>query len=227
MQVRQTSATVVLLGNFNPLIFHPEWLRSKGIIGAQEADAAIQSGIEVMTPDISIINLSSMRVVIETQRMIVSAQEDPLIRAKDFVVGSFTILEHTPVSALGINYEVTYLAANRAQWDELGDRLAPKGPWESLLSLSQSKNKSERTGGLRAITMELSVRPDGMPGYIRVTAEALQDDTYSTKIGVNDHYYLASKGNVPPALTAVKTIDENWEKSMQRAAVFTNSIVAP
>ncbi len=101
---REATSTVVLLGRFNPLIFHPSWLSANKIIGASEANTAIEkNGIEVMLPDVCSLKLDNKNLIVEAERFTVTALDEPLVQARDFAASSFSILSHTPAKAIGLN----------------------------------------------------------------------------------------------------------------------------
>ncbi|HEY3815490.1 MAG TPA: hypothetical protein VGL66_19900 [Caulobacteraceae bacterium] len=68
VEVRESIATVVVVGNLNPLIFQPDWLRANKIIGEAEAEAAMSGGLEFMLPEAVSINLTSMRLMVESMK---------------------------------------------------------------------------------------------------------------------------------------------------------------
>lgn len=222
-EVRDITASVVLLGRFNPLIFHPTWLAQQKIIGEQEASSALeQAGLKFMVPDIVALELSGKKVVVETTRFVVTAYEEPLIQARDLAAAAFSILSHTPCFALGINYDLVFRAPSAEKWHKLGDMLAPKKPWCEFLGDVKDDN---RTGGLRQLVMERNPRPDSRPGYLRLTVEALDNPNFETKITVNDHYALGNADDPQHAKDAVELLDTNWEDSLARAQKAANALI--
>ncbi|HEB80754.1 MAG TPA: hypothetical protein ENI71_02630 [Chromatiales bacterium] len=51
-------AAIVLLGNFNPRIFRPDWFGKHCLIGEAEADAA---SIEIIHPEICIFKMTTVK----------------------------------------------------------------------------------------------------------------------------------------------------------------------
>lgn len=162
-ELRDMSASTVLVGRFNPLIFSPEWLQTHNVIGPQEAAQAREDGIEVMAPNITSIALGSMKLIVEEGRFTLIVSDEPLVRAKDFAVGCFRLLSHTPVTAMGFNFGATLHGSDQEQWHRFGDLLAPKKPWGEFVI----DENGGRAGGVRSIVMERSLLPQGRPGHIR------------------------------------------------------------
>lgn len=210
----QSTASVVLVGKFNPFIFQPEWLRKHKIIGEKETEVATD-GVEVIHPEVSILNLINMKLVVDTSRFSLTVLEEPFVRGRDFVVSCFSLLPHSPVTAVGINREIVFRAQSVEAWHKLGDALAPKEPWMVLLG---DGNKKQRTGGMRSIVMERSLRTDEKKGYVRVTVEALETGRNETKINYNDHYVLATKNKSSSADAAVELINQSWDQCMEKSA---------
>lgn len=223
-EIRETLASVVLVGRMNPLIFQPEWLRKNQIIGEAEAEAAKEGALEVIHQEVTILNLAAMKVVVEPGRFAVTATEEPLVLAKDFTAGCFSLLSHTPTSALGLNFTTTFRLEKREAWHRLGDKLLPKDPWKELLKPAETDGADAHLGGMRSVTVERSVRPDDHLGYIRVIVEAVEGTHFDTKVTVNDHFQFDPK-NPTSAGDAVDLLNEVWEISGKRAKQITDSII--
>jgi hypothetical protein len=73
--------------------------------------------------------------------------------------------------------------------------------------------------------MERNKRPDDLPGYIRVTVQALETSFPDTKIDINDHFTLATGERSVPATRVVELLEEHWETSMRRSQEIIDSIM--
>jgi hypothetical protein len=202
----------------NPWIFQPEWLREHKIIGQTEAEASKNAPNQIIHNHVTALNFNALKLVVDVNRFAVTCLEEPLVRAKDFAVGCFRLLSHTPVGMLGLNREVVFRASTYDAYHRLGDRLGPKAPWAVLLGHTDS---TERSGGLQSITMERSRRPEGLPGYIRVTVEALRAGHPDVKVAVNDHFALGESGT---GADICRLIDEHWETSIDRSEKIIDSL---
>src|SRR3712207_1383849 len=118
LQVGLEGATVVLLGSFNPAIFHPAWFAANGLIREEEARAA---EIEIVHPNAAVFRTEWL--VIESARdrflatTILDAYYEPL---RDLVVGVLDLLSHTPLTAMGLNRDFHYSGTlwTPAKWSE-------------------------------------------------------------------------------------------------------------
>lgn len=221
--VHSSNVSVVLVGSFNPLIFQPQWLSDHGIVGEAEAKQAVQEQrLEVLHPQVTSLNLAWMNLLVTLERFAVTVTEEPLIRASDFSASCFGLLSHTPVRALGLNRTVVFKAPSEAAWHALGDAIGPKEPWAKFLEGGEASGK--RTGGLRVLLMERSLRPDNLTGYIRVKVEAVEGSPLHTLVEVNDHFQLATSIESVPADRAVEMIRGQWDASMSRATEIIASV---
>jgi hypothetical protein len=123
--------SVVLLGNFNPAIFHPQWFARQGLIREGEADDA---KVQVNHPQLSQFETEQFLFLVTLDKFtIVTRPKTSPDLLRDLVLGTFYILEHTPMTALGMNQQMHVAMASEEAWHRLGDKLAPKEAWSPLL----------------------------------------------------------------------------------------------
>lgn len=206
-ELRDLTATTVIVGRLNPLIFSPEWLQANNIIGPQEATEARENGIEVMAPNITSIALGSMKLVIEESRFVLSVSDEPLVRAKDFPVGCFRALSHTPAFAIGINLNGTLRGDNIDSWHRFGDMLAPKEPWGDFVASASG----ERLGGVRALVMERLGAPGGRRGHTRCAIQATENSNLEAALQINNHFDIGSQEKPSNGTEVYRLIEEFWD----------------
>ena len=157
------AATIVMLGSFNPTIFQPRWLGAQHLIRAEEAEnaniATIQTELADFTTDwfhLQVVQSRFQIVCLDPRRY------GPL---RDLVAGMFTILPHTPVTALGMNRNFHFEMSSVDTWHALGHLLAPKEFWNPILEAPglrsmqiQGRRKEEKDGGVVLVKAEPSVR---------------------------------------------------------------------
>jgi hypothetical protein len=115
-------SSVVIIGNFNPAIIHPEWLDRNQVLPPPEVRDIAEAKQERET-DLAGINVklissnifvsgAETRLRLPSYRIIVTPDKFDAMALKrekhkelcEFVASTFKILEHTPVEAMGINY---------------------------------------------------------------------------------------------------------------------------
>jgi len=169
-----SGVNIVLLGSFNPAIFHPIWFKTQNLIRAQEADDA---KIEIIHPEVSSFSTDWCKIVVMTNRFsgetLSSSHFEPL---RDLVFGTFSILEHTPVSKMGLNRLLHYKMPSLESWHGVGHLLAPKDPWKTVMS----------EPGLLSLVMQ--DKRDDPPGYTRAKVEPSSRVIPGVYIEINNHY---------------------------------------
>lgn len=122
--------SIVLLGSFNPGIFHPAWFQKEELLPEIEAEAA---KIEVISNDIAIFTVAWLRIEAIGDRFVAKTMDEskfgPL---RDLVVGMFRLLEQTPITTIGMNREISFELSSDEQWHAVGHALAPKPIWEKV-----------------------------------------------------------------------------------------------
>jgi hypothetical protein len=158
-----SGSAVVLIGSFNPQIFHPLWFAKQNLLPQTEAENA---EVKVMIPDITVFESERFVVQVTHDRFVAgtrpNADPAPL---KDLVAGTFFVLEHTPVTGMGLNFQMHFGMGDEKTWHEVGDRLAPKAPWSplvqgrpGLLSMTIQGQMDEPKGALFTVKVETSTQ---------------------------------------------------------------------
>ncbi|MFO1349354.1 MAG: hypothetical protein U1F68_01180 [Gammaproteobacteria bacterium] len=198
-------ADIVLIGAFNPAIFQPKWFQGHKLIQDTEADAA---QIEVIHNEITIFSLKWVRFEI-TRNSFVARSNDPshFDPLRDIVVSVFQLLEHTPISKIGLNHNIFFKLQSEDAWHQIGHTLAPKEIWMKYL----------KNPGLKNLTIEAS-RNDDFQGYINVTIQPPTRNVVS--IAINDHYEIGN-GDGRNASDIVTT---QWRSSIDYALELAKSI---
>jgi len=120
-------SSIVLLGNFNPAIFHPEWFERFKILPIQETqwteyptvekDGAefrgrklvVQSAPQpplIVTPEYSCLTFKSLKIEVRRERFdCKTSVRNRFSLIKEVTLKIFSLLEHTPVRSVGINFE--------------------------------------------------------------------------------------------------------------------------
>lgn len=191
---------VVLVGSFNPAIFHPEWFFRQGIIAEQDAKEA---NVKDVSGEVTVVQLCGMLLQCVSDRfslgtMNISGAE----RMQDLILNTFTLLSHTPITACGINSLVHYSIPSIDYWHKIGHTLAPKDLlWNELL---------ERPG-MQSLTIK-GVRQGEFPGEVNVTVAPSLKFSPGIFVRTNYHYDLpAETVHAGAAEQAIKFIKGEWK----------------
>lgn len=147
--------SIVLVGDFNPVMFQPEWFSRNLIISPEEVDFAKSQTATaplIVTPQLTAFKTSQFSIKIEQKRFQVICEKEPFILIKDFVVKTFEKLGGYTLNAYGFNYSAHYAVDTLETYQRIGDNLAPKQYWSSLLG--DEIEGTERKSGLTAIQMQ-------------------------------------------------------------------------
>jgi hypothetical protein len=201
------AASIVVLGTFNPAIFHPLWFKMNNLIRPEEADSA---KLEVTHPQISIFSLEWCRLHVETGRFILNAANKASYGLiLDLAVGTFSILEHTPITAVGFNRSMHFKMDSREKWHAFGHMVAPKEVWSQIMTRP----------GLRSLMME---DPKETPGdFLRVKVEPSTRIDPGVFIEVNSHYNLDNK-NVQDML---EILTKWWKDVLSQAGDIADHLL--
>jgi len=194
-------ASAVLVGSFNPAIFHPEWLARHNLIPVDDLEGA---KVEIVHQDISKFFLDWLGIDVLRNKFIARTNDpskfDPL---RDLVISIFKILDHTPVKQLGMNLIIDYEIFTEDNWHKIGDVLAPKNIW--------AKSLPERIG-LKTLTVH-SPRKDDFEGFIQVSIGPTESNKFQVRINVNNHIELDLKEK-EIKLNPSELVAEKWDHAI-------------
>jgi len=204
-------ATIVVLGSFNPEIFHPEWFVRQGLIREKAA-----SKVNVVHTEVSSIEIDNMRFDVNRERFQAATSNaecyEPL---RDVVIGCFSIPIHGPVRALGLNRGVHYKAPSEDAWHNVGNKLAPKETW----------NKHLVKPGMRSLTIE-GKRKDESEGIVQIRIEPSGRTKPGIFIALNDHYGLQEEKEEQYCTRLIEILKSNWEELFRFSENVSKSILA-
>ncbi|MGB9498209.1 MAG: hypothetical protein ACKVE4_00340 [Dissulfuribacterales bacterium] len=213
MKADLSGINIVMLGSFNPKIFQPAWFAANELIRKLEAEEA---DTEIIHNDISIFRIGDwLRLAVTRDRFDVSTEQEAYFEAiVDFVLGTFSLLSHTPAGILGINTSMHYRVKNEKFWHEIGDKLAPKEPWNLLM----------REPGMTRVEMQ-DIRINGPKGYLRVRVEPSTRITPGIFINTNDHYEVDDPKNATCCSELIEILSTNWKNSIYGAGNIAKAII--
>ncbi len=201
--------SIVLLGQFSPVVFHPAWFSSKALVQPEEADRA---EISVIHPGLSSFRCGDwLDVQVSTDRFSASTgriSHSPVLR--DLVVGTLNILGRTNIRAIGINTAFHRSMPSTGEWNRLGNLLAPKDLW----------NKVMKEPGMLSLTIRGRSDSDS-DGLLNVKVEPSMQIHHGLFIDINRHFNIAEgvEGRHP-----VDILKADWERFQQCASEIAQQI---
>jgi hypothetical protein len=205
-----SGASIVLAGSFNPAIFHPEWFSRNGLLPQGEVDNA---ELQVVHPQMSQFETERFSFQITTERFVGMTKPNTIAGPlRDLVLGTFYILEHTPVQAIGLNCVLHFKMGTEDAWHRLGDKLAPKDPWNSVL---------EGRPGMRNLDI-LTQResPKGSSMMVRIQPSLLiRPGVY---FEINSHYPTEKGEDIKSAMEVLRN---DWEASQRKGDEIARHIL--
>ncbi len=167
VDVKIESHSIVVVGDLNPSILQPYWFFHNNLIRESEAEKA---KIKILHRDISIVEFDWFIFNVTREKFTITTTKEafyPLLR--DLAIGTFSILSHTPITALGINmqYHINYGKESLKLPDGrsviLEGMVAPIEIWDNLMqnptveSFVISENRNEESfPGKRRLKIESS-----------------------------------------------------------------------
>lgn len=174
---------IILRGDFNPKIFQPAWFGNEGLITESEAESA---NIQIIHQEVTIFSLNWLQFEVSRDRVKASTTQTAYYEVlRDLIIGTFSILRHTPIYMLGINYDFHIKLNTREEWHNIGNALAPKKYWDNILMRP----------GTRSLTIE-GERDDEYDGYFRVKIEPSTQIDPGIFFNMNDHYQVKEPDNL-------------------------------
>ncbi|MCK5615457.1 hypothetical protein KAR91_77050 [Candidatus Pacearchaeota archaeon] len=211
--LKKQNLGIVLIGDFIPKIFHPNWFVYQKLLGKEEGESA---DIEIIHNDLVIFNIDWLRLEVTRNRIVASARLDQYYEVlRDLIYGTFVILSHTPLRMLGINNYYEYMVSSSEDWHLLGDILAPKDIWFKVLDKP----------GLKSLTIEgKNASTEDYRSMYSITSGPSKEKL-SFKISTNYHFELISTvENVVESNKILKILADEWASSQERAKNIGNTI---
>src|SRR5690606_25466939 len=122
---------IVVLGDFNPAIFQPLWFWVNGLLPREEAEEA---EIGVVSKEVASFVISGINIQVTGYRLgltVTEPQQEPILR--DLAIGTLSLLEHTPLNAIGFNRDMVFGVGSSESKDRIGFTLVPRENWETIL----------------------------------------------------------------------------------------------
>ncbi len=223
----QQSASIVLIGSFTPTIFSPAWLAKIGVITDKAAAAA---AVNLIHPELTQFAIDRFTFEALINRLTITTTKEPFLQILDDVLAIFTThLPHTPLSKLGINYDIQFKLDSAEQRVALGRKLAPLEPWGAF-GKSLEREKMDEVGGMVSLSMHQGFLPDRTRGWRRVLIEpwqnaVMQNHQTGVHMNVNDHYEIA-ENDVDGAGPLIEILKDRFETSISQSKAIISEMMS-
>ncbi|MCP5274915.1 MAG: hypothetical protein H6936_08720 [Burkholderiales bacterium] len=207
------TASIVLIGSFNPGIYHPVWFQKQRLLQEVEIE---KPAIEIINNDIAIFTAAWLRIEVTGDKFIAATEDeskfDPLC---DLVIGTFRLLDQTPIQMIGMNREVGFELRSSDEWHKVGHVLAPKEVWQEIDSIHDP--------GMLSLVMQ-SQRQDEYEGKFNITVKPLKPNTVS--VAFNNHIEIKKNDNdLLTAEKACEVIEAEWRNSLSRSLEVASELI--
>jgi hypothetical protein len=210
--------SIVLVGDFNPKIFHPMWFLQEGLIRETEA---MEANIEISHRDVCIFSLEWITIQVLRERFTATIKADAFKKhIGDLVLNVFSKLSHTPVHQFGMNTSLRLRFKSSDDWHAFGHYLLPKSPWDNVMDKP----------GLRSCQVQGIRAEDKRPGLVITFVDPDLSTNTDVVIKVNDHFDVPTSGNDNKSTPlnskwVIEILREDFESSIERATTHTNKLI--
>lgn len=202
--------SLVFIGSFNPRIFHPAWFVRNELLPPEIESTA---NVQVVSNEVCAFETDWFRLEVLAERLALRSLSAPVVEAlRDLLIGTFTLLRHTPIQKMGLNTHAHFSLGDEETWHKFGHKLVPKADlWDPVL----------RNPGTIVALVE-GQRPDEYQGFIRVKVEPSNLVSSGIYIETNDEYQSPSSAS---AEWVVEILEREWEASRSRAKDIRSHLV--
>jgi hypothetical protein len=216
---------IVALGAFNPGIFSADWLQKNNLLGPQDADEARQSDSYVVSSKISNMETEWFSLRILENQLTLSSKGAVTLAVRDLAMGILSLLPHTPITALGLNFMGHYKMASAAEYHKIGDVFVPKDTWYELFPLE------EYSVGMTDLSVRVYPTPyresPTSENSINISVQPSARVKYGVFLSFNDHHEIKVDDgeNETTAETTVQIIENEWQAIWDKATAMFDSLI--
>jgi hypothetical protein len=216
-----SGASVVVIGSFNPAIFHPSWLFQNEVEPKVEDDLV---NLEVCHRDISRFAINGTIYSIDQDRFHIGTNTAPWVQILDKTVLLFTdLLPHTPGRAFGINRDIHFRVDSTERRMEIGRRLAPIEPWGEFGTTMNAK-KTQDSGGMLSLTMRSLEESAGFNITKNVKVEPSSQLTNENGIYMQVNFHFSPKDDATMS-ESIGFLQESFQDRINEAEDIFNTIM--
>ena len=219
-------SAIVAVGAFNPAIFSPDWLERNELLGSEDAEAVREKKSLVVSHQITVFETEWFAIQVLENQFSLTSKGALSPAFKDLAVGILTLVPHTPISAIGLNFIAHYRMESDADYYKFGDVLAPKHIWKELYPAPNEMV------GINELTMLIQNGERGQE--VKSANERRISIRPSTKIkfglflSSNDHRVIAANesDNKTAAECAAAVVAEDWQSSWDESTRVFEGLIS-
>ena len=217
-------SSIVALGDFNPVIFSPDWLGRNQLIGQSDIDNANNGSSLIISQQLTVFETGWFTLQVLNNQLSLISKGALTLAFRDLAVGIFTLVSHTPISAIGLNFSAHFRFSTE-EYHKIGDVLAPKTIWNSLYPDKYSAGLANLTIKLQDSERGKSLRSSNEKNISVQPSDKLKNGVL---LSLNDHRKIveANDNNMTAAEQTATLIDAEWEKSRTDAIETFDAIIS-
>lgn len=236
----RSSATIVLVGQFNPSAFVLQKIGASKLLSSGDLQASQYE--QLLQQQITVIRVASWGLLtVQAEQFVFEVSEPPFVRASDFVLRCLRELApDSRVRMLGLNASADYRFIDPALRDQLGRRLVPAnswGDWGRALASRMDEVPAHHAGhpGLISATFREPMPRGRDHGYRDIKIEALRrvadTEFWGVRFTSNDHFEPAQsahwEGSSESVITAtlLDAVEGDFETSIDDALMVFEDIL--
>lgn len=218
-------SSVVAVGAFNPAIFSPDWLERNQLIGQEDADNAKKTPSLIISQQITVFETEWFAFQVLDNQFSLTSKGALTPAFKDLAVGILSLVPHTPITAIGLNFLAHFRLGTEAEYHKIGDVLAPKPIWNSLYP-------DRNAAGLANLTIRIQDAERGQTprsgNEKRISVQPSGKVKFGVFLSLNDHREIIEPkdAGMTTAEQAAALIDSEWQNSWEDAVRVFDSVVS-
>lgn len=223
-EIERNNWAIVLIGSFNPAIFHPSWLLINEVISKETADSA---DVHVVHPDLSSIVLGPLRLDVQRDRFSLQTEQSPEIMLLDFVLRVFgDLLPHSQINQFGINRAVYFRAPSPESRTQLGRTFAPTAPWGAFGERIEGSD-GMTLGGMTNLAMREILFDAMWSGHCeaRLMPAYEIDRDSGIQMHLNNHFEVKDHREGNGAMAALIILKKEFETRMEKCDEIIDAVL--
>jgi hypothetical protein len=203
---------VVAVGSFNPRLFHPDWFSKQGLISDDELKYSLDN-LDTIHKTIISYPIKESHLEVSLDRLQIGGDFRANLQIRDLLVSIFSLLEHTPVTAIGINRGMHFRVDSDDQKYAILNNLSPKESYKELLK--------------KPVLKEIQVagtRPDSDEGYVLINVQPSVRINPGIFIEVNNHHGSSEDRKVDLQYLMEK-VSRSWKDILDYAKEISEGLL--